>query len=468
MNAEWTPSLRSGATPLYRAIADALSEAIDRGELRAGARLPTHRDLAGRLAVTVGTVSRAYAEAERRGLTRGEVGRGTFVLPSVTGAASTVGGAAVGPEPSAVVDLSQSLLAWSAASPELGEIRRGLAELAADASLPELLGAQSPLGSIEHRARAEQLLVDLGLRVDGTEAVITDGGQNAMAAVLAATCRAGDIVLTEELTFPGIKAVASYQGLRLRPVAIDREGLLPDALAVACRAERARVLYTIPTLHNPTSAVLGRRRRRAVADIARRHDLVVLEDAVYSPLAEDPPPPIGRSAPERSFLFTSFSKLLAPGLRVGLLQTPSAWASRLRSALWATQGLGAGLLAELALRWAENGVMAAVIGRLRVEASERFQLAREVMAPHRLAGHPCSYHVWLELPEPWSGHRFASAAREVGVLVSPSDLFSVSRTQSHAVRVSLLGVGGTSELENALRSLRLLIDQPAAVSRWVV
>ena len=73
----WMPRIEEGASPLYLAIADAVQKDLESGALLAGARLPTHRDLADHLSVTVGTVSRAYAEAERRGLTYGEVGRGT-------------------------------------------------------------------------------------------------------------------------------------------------------------------------------------------------------------------------------------------------------------------------------------------------------------------------------------------------------------------------------------------------------
>ena len=75
----WTPDLSGRNGPRYRAIADALAEDVRGGRLAAGTRLPTHRDLAWRLKMTIGTVSRAYAEAERRGLVAGEVGRGTYV-----------------------------------------------------------------------------------------------------------------------------------------------------------------------------------------------------------------------------------------------------------------------------------------------------------------------------------------------------------------------------------------------------
>src|SRR5690348_232297 len=75
----WQPDIGLRPGPRYRAIAEALAEDVRSGTLPAGTRLPTHRDLAWRLHVTVGTVSRAYAEAERRGLISGEVGRGTFV-----------------------------------------------------------------------------------------------------------------------------------------------------------------------------------------------------------------------------------------------------------------------------------------------------------------------------------------------------------------------------------------------------
>ena len=104
---------------------------------------------------------------------------------------------------------------------------------------------------------------------------------------------------------------ASLLSLRLAPVAIDEQGLLPDAVAALCRSGSVKALYTLPTLHNPTATVLPLERRRALAEIARSHGLALVEDDVYGFLLKDAPAPLATFAPERSFYITSTSKSMA-------------------------------------------------------------------------------------------------------------------------------------------------------------
>jgi DNA-binding transcriptional MocR family regulator len=87
----WSPDIGKREGPVYRAIADAIAQALEAGELQPGEGLPTHRALARALGVTVGTVSRGYAEAERRGMVVGEVGRGTFVRGGEPGGPADLG-----------------------------------------------------------------------------------------------------------------------------------------------------------------------------------------------------------------------------------------------------------------------------------------------------------------------------------------------------------------------------------------
>jgi DNA-binding transcriptional MocR family regulator len=243
----WTPDLASQSGPRYRAIAEALADDVRRGALTAGARLPTHRDLAWRLKVTVGTVSRAYAEAERRGLISGEVGRGTFVRALAAPPALRLHDAAPDAD---FIDLGVHRPRAEGEAPLLAEALRQLADTP---ELAQLMEYQPHAGrDAERAAGAAWIERSGGLAAAPEQVVVTASGQHAMAAILAAIAEPGDSLAVEALTYPGIRAIASLLHLKIVPIALDEHGIVPEALEAACRAGRLRALYALPTLHNPT------------------------------------------------------------------------------------------------------------------------------------------------------------------------------------------------------------------------
>ncbi len=298
----WRPRLVAGR-PLYLSIADALARDVAEGRLATGARLPTQRELAETLGVTVGTVTRGYAEAARRGLVSGEVGRGSFVRGPAPEPASL---------PGALVELGVNHP--PAASPPLcAALQAGLAELARSPSAGRLLDYPPEGGADAHRAAGARWVQRLGLPATPEQVLVTSGSQHALTTVFTAFLRPGEVVLTEALTYPGMKALAALLGLRLLPLAMDEHGLRPEALEAACRGGRARALYTVPSLHNPTTVVLPEERRREIAAIARRHGLLIVEDDVHGPLLEPSPRPLSLFAPELSVYLAGMAKILAPG-----------------------------------------------------------------------------------------------------------------------------------------------------------
>ncbi|MBX6321736.1 MAG: PLP-dependent aminotransferase family protein, partial [Rhodospirillaceae bacterium] len=290
----WVPQLSGRSGPRYVAIAEALAEDVRGGRLRPGDRLPTHRELAYRLGVTVGTVTRAYAEAERRGLVRGEVGRGTYVLGPPAAMPWQAARGRTEAAPPASIDLSTNI-AWPGDAE--ADLARTLARLA-EGDLAGLLGYQ-PAGALPaHRAAAAAwIALERGMPVAPEQVLVTGGGQQAMAVALTALARPGDLVLTEQLTYPGMRVLANRLHLRLQGVAMDEDGLIPEAFAAACRAGAPRVLYCMPSVQNPTGALMPEARRRAIAEIALDHDVAIVEDDVYGFLAPDGPAPLSVHAP---------------------------------------------------------------------------------------------------------------------------------------------------------------------------
>lgn len=446
----WRPSPASlaGVTgPRYRAIADRLARDIARGRLAPGARLPTHRALATQLGVTVGTVTRAYREVERLGLVTGEVGRGTFVrepphaatLPPAEG------------ERADLIDLSRNV---PDPRPAAKPMRAALRELAARGDLDALLDYQPPAGAERHREAGAHWLAQAGLDADPAQVVVTAGVQHALAVALAALAQPGDAVLTASLTYPGLIALARMLRLRLYGVELDAHGLRPDALEAACTARAPRALYCMPNVQNPTTAVMPEGRRREIAAIARRHGVAVIEDDIWGFLPGRRAAPLASHAPESSYYATSLSKSAAPALRVGYLRVPPASLEPVAASLRSTVWMAPPLTAEIATMWIRDGTAARLVAAQRSEARARVSLARRVLAGLDVSAPPESFHVWLQLPEPWRAAEFCAQARVRGVAVLPAEAFAVGRAGApHAARVCTGAARSRAELERGLRVL---------------
>ncbi|MEM7223877.1 MAG: PLP-dependent aminotransferase family protein [Pseudomonadota bacterium] len=459
----WLPDLQSQSGPRYKAIVACLAKDVAAGRLSPGTRLPTHRDLAWQLGVTVGTITRAYAEAEKRGLVLGEVGRGTFVRAAVPNAPPVPrrdpGGADL-------IDLSYN---FPPHSPENHVISEALGELSAEGGLPHLLDYQLGLGHPHHRAAGVAWLEQFGLEAEADQLAVTAGAQHAMLLATAAATRPGDILLAEELTFYGIKTIASLLDLRLYGLTMDEEGLTPEGLDAACRSSGAKALYCIPSLQNPTTAIMSEERRQAVAEVCRRHGVTVIEDDVYGFLPEPGPAPLTNRLPEQGIYLTSLSKCVAPGLRIGFLKAPAAKLERITTAMRASTLMAPPVMAEVAARLIADGRAKRLTQWQRGEAQARQALARRYLPAEGLSTQPDAFHLWLELPEPWRREDFTAAARRRGVGLASAEVFAVGRQPvPHAVRICLQAAQSRAHLEQALDILGDLLRTPEATRAPIV
>lgn len=467
----WTPNLEQFPGPRYQALATAIETAVRSGELPPGSRLPPQRDLAWKLGVTVGTVSRGYMLAEQKGLLSGEVGRGTFVRTSNDDSpASEVLG-----ELAPVQSLRlPSLIELSHNEPMLPDydaiLRRSLRTLAARGGLEHLLGYSRSLGDPAHRAAAAQWIGRTGLKLSPEQVIATAGAQQAIAIVMIALVEPGETVLVESLTYGGIHENARLRSATLHAVAMDEHGMLPDALDEAVRETGARMVMLQPTIHNPTNATMPLERRQAIIDVARRHDLTIVEDDVYGFIISERPLPIAALAPERTIYITSASKCMAPGLRVGWLAAPLALIERFADAQHAIAVNNPRLNQEIVRQWIEDGTAATMLEQLRAETAARQQLAAEIFAGYRLKSHPASLHCFVELPEPWQSNDFTAQALMQGVRIAGCTSFVPDHRQNPApwVRVSLAPSPSREELTEGLRRLRGLLDRRPEARRGVV
>lgn len=471
----WKPEVRESRAPLYLAIAQALADDIALGHLRPGDRLPTQRELGSALGVALGTVTRAYAEAERLGLIRGEIGRGTFVAqpagrPVMPGRAGAEELPRPPEESSGVIDLSVNLPVYSE-DPDLGSALRRLGERP---DLDQLLHYQAHAGMELHRRAGARWVERFGLDVGADSVLICAGTQNALTVAFSALAEPGDVVLTEQLTYPGVKAVARHLNLRLEGVEMDEGGLVPGAVVAAveklrARGRRARVLYLMPTLHNPTSASLSEARRREIADIARRHDLAIMEDDADRLLVAGAPPPLSSLAPERSYFVAGMSKAVSGGLRIAFLVAPPGQVERLAHGLWATHWMVAPLMAEIATLWIDDGTADLVVERKRTESAARQRMAREILSGIAYRAHPNGYHLWIELPNGWKSAELVAEAHRRGVAVTPAESFAVGEAEvPPAVRACLGAARDRRDVRTALTVLAGILRSDSGLGSAIV
>lgn len=438
---EWLPDLERYGKPHYRAIAEAIAQDVREGRLHVADRLPPQRDLADRLGLNFTTVARGYVEAQRRGLVEARVGQGTFVAGQVRPLQPSS-------RPS-IVDLTMNVAPEPEDEALRSRMQAGLMKVAAD--MPTLMRYQAFGGTYIQRETATQFLRQRGMTIEPERLLICPGTHVAFMAILQTLTRPGDTVLCEALTYPGIKAIAARLGLKLVGISIDHEGIDPDELDRLCREHSAKVLYLNPTLLNPTTATLPLDRRVRIAELARSHGLVILEDDAYGAQLKTPVPAFMTLAPDITYHVASLSKCVGAGLRIAYLTAPD------QRRLWPIAGLlrticvmASPMTTALSTLWIQDGTATAAIAALRREVGVRQAMAKDLLSRFDYQTDPEAFHIWLTLPEPWQRSTFAARMRSSDISIVVSDAFTVVGPPMEAVRISLGGVLTRAEVKTAL------------------
>ena len=454
---DWRPVLENDGESLYERLILALVRDIGTGSLRPGDRLPPQRHLADQLGLSVGTVTRAYVEAERRGLVAGHVGRGTFVAGDEDGDAEVVG-------QGQVVDLSVNVVPHQAAAKRLAQ---SLSTLKRHPDLNDAMGYAPPAGpERQRRAAAEWVRRVAGLEVSWQNLVMTSGAQQAMALAFGTICRAGDTVLCEDSTFYGMKSLAEHLGLTLRGVEMDGEGVIPERLEQAARETGARTAYLMPTIHNPTGRSMRPARRRDIVRVARKCDMWLVEDdnyAAFGPQGSKAVVPLTALAPERCFYLGGVSKSVAPGLRTGYLHCPTTThlesiLRTVRATVYAPSSLGGMFLAD----WIEDGSAFEVVAAVRHELETRAALAREILGPGHAGAVGLAPHFWLPCDE-LGAERLAGRALRAGVALTPPAAPTAPGTRTSGIRVCIGAAANTAQLAVGMERLRSALAEQEVV-----
>lgn len=473
------PLERRGPRPVFRQIVDYLRRAIEAGRLPPGAKLTPIRLFAKELGVNRETVADAYRELETLGLTESGVGRGTFVLGRADGARS--GSSSSTPVRPFVPALSRGAAATLALpvvdyGAEPGAVR--LERLVPDPSFYPvdefrralnhvllrtgrgLLDYGDPRGHEGLRRVIVERLAASGIEADADELVVTSGSTQALGLVARLFCDPGDGVAVEEPGYPGVYAALAALGLRPVPVPLAADGLDLDALEAVLAAGGIRLLYTMPTFHNPTGLSTSLEHRQRLLELVGRHGIPILEDDFEKDLrvrgrAVPPLRALDRSG--RVVYVGTFSKVLFPGVRVGWVLAgarllDAALALKRASDLASSHAVQAALA-----RFCRAGDYDRHVRRAGKELARRLARAFEALTAHLPEGSSFTrpeggLAAWVTLPEPIDTLALLPEAKRAGVVYAPGCIFHSDRRRSSSLRLSI-AAASPEDIERGVQAL---------------
>ncbi|MBV9501869.1 MAG: PLP-dependent aminotransferase family protein [Acidobacteriaceae bacterium] len=433
--------------PLHARLASSIKEAIRRGDLPPGTKLPSERALAKTLAISRTTVLTAYNDLRSSGWLESRAGSGTWV----NRATSINARAKVRADMLARSPLLNFLLAEGSGVIDLSvATTRPLTSLSEDAfELPaeerRWLFEQRdymPFGFPALRERIAARYCKLGVKTRAEQILITTGAQQAISLVTALYVQRGDPVLTEDPTFFGALEAFRLAGARLAPLEVGVDHIFMQALRNRITTVRPRLFYVTPTFQNPTGATMGDSSRHRLAELIAEFEIPTIEDETLAEMVLEgnrPTPVAAFGGGENIFTIGSLSKLFCAGLRVGWVRTSAAQAARL-ARIKSSIDLGSAVLpqaigARLLTRLDE------AVERRRVELQQKRDLVEQLLLerlPDWTFTHPCGgLSIWARL-QGADATAFAQLALRRGVAIAPGNVFSIADSYADYVRIPFL------------------------------
>lgn len=441
------------ARPAYLLIADIIADGINSGEFQPRDRLPPLRDLAALLAINYTTATRGYAEARRRGLIDSRPGMGSFIrgkVPSVP----LNGGSSYEMTMNSPIEPGEELAQAIAA---------GAINLFTQKNILALLRYQDFGGLADDKAMAKVWLEKQLPPVSIDEILVTQGIHSALVGLLTLLCRHGGSVCVSDLIYPGLKAIASQLNITLQSLPCDEDGPLPRAFEHQCQTGNIRALYVNPTIQNPTTLTLPLRRREALADVALRYSIPVIEDEAYAALATQHIASFSELIPELTWYLTGMSKCFGPGLRTAFVKGPGKRNTQLLAgALRALNVMASPLTNALAAQWIQEGTADRVLQSVRAESTIRQKIAANILKEFSYRATPEGFHLWLLLPRHfnWNPAEMAVQLRDLGVSAVSSAAFCTDNNPPDAIRICLGGAWSREVCTENLHTLAHVMRNP--------
>jgi DNA-binding transcriptional MocR family regulator len=440
-------------------LADHFAQAIESGELEPGARLPAMRDLARDLGCALVTVSQAYELLAARGRVIARVGKGTFVAPPADAAAPfarrwepDISRFARAPRLEGTMEqLTRATipgaisLATGHPAPEtfpLHEFARAM-QRTLTGDPPEMMQYLGSTGDADLCETLAQLLRGRGARAEARDVIVCSGAQQAADIVATVLLDERSVVASESPTYSGTLGVFDARGVTYVEVRGDDDGVRVDDVERVFAEYRPRLFYVNPIAQDPTGAVLPARRAKQIVALARRYDVVILEDQTGWPLTYDgsaPQPLAAFDTDGRVIVMESLSKSIFPALRIGYLYARGAVAEALEVAKVRADVFTSTLTQRALWRFMSSPAYARHLRSARALYRDRRDAFVDALAqavPWANVHPPAAgVNVWLALPPRISTQAAFDACAREGVLVMPADPFYPTRTGPPALRLS--------------------------------
>ena len=445
--------------PLYIRLASEFRRQIDNGVLSAGDKLPSIRGLQRVRRVSTATVMEAYLRLERDGYVRARDRSGFYVVQPNGRAlpAPDIATTLLPPVPVGINDLVSQILVQSSDTKlvplgistlgptllPISRLNRAFRRALTHRPLHSATyGAQR--GDVSLRRQIARRAIASGFSCNPDDIVVTNGGLDALNLALRAVASPGEVVAVESPTYFGVLQVIELLGLKAVEVPTDPQaGIDLGLLDRIIRRHRVKAVVTMPTCHNPLGSVMGETAKADLIALTARHETAVIEDAVYADLVYDDTERRPAKAFDRKglvILCGSFSKVLAPGLRVGWVE-----AGRFRDRVQALKSMTTmttSALPQLAVaELLESGFYDRYIRRLRVIAADqtnRYAHALSAAFPSgtRMTRPSGGTLLWVQLPKKVDGSRLYRRALDRGIGIFPGEIFSAGGKHRGYVRIS--------------------------------
>ena len=457
-NTKWLPTLEGEGRSKYKKLAEAIRSAIVSGQLPPGAKLPPVRELAFQVGVTPGTVARAYGLMTDEGRLVAGVGRGTFV-------ADPAARAKVPQDVPLITKVDESIADFrSSRVPDVGQGR------AIDAVMMEVaqshrrrhINYPSQDTDLEAREAVMDWIagVDKG-PVDPDHIVLANGAQNAVIMCLFNILSGpAPVILTEELAYPGVRHAARLLRAKVVGVAMDEDGVIPEALAEAYRAHGGQVLITSPSVHSPTTTHTPLHRKIAIAEVARSLNLTIIDDDCHA--SQDTNVPSYRAIlPEQTYYVSSLTKSVSGALRFGYAVAPMGQGSALRQVAQSAHYGVSQPITDICAMLIQNGQAARIRNQVAEKIAGRVRTAVNILGRWDIRWREDAPFLWLNLPAGWRASRFMAACEARGIEVKPADEFALPDDRApNAVRLAVTTCVSDTLYTDALQEIDQLLSEP--------
>ncbi len=334
---------------------------------------------------------------------------------------------------------------------------KALLKLAAGQPL-DFLSLHTARGSAADREVAAAWLSKPGFPVEPTDVYIAGGGHHACMVILLAAKLQNKTIAVEELTYLNFIAIARLLNIKLVPCAVDDFGLVPSSLTEVCAQTKIDALYLMPTVNNPLGTVIPADRRRKIVAVARKNDLLIIEDDAYGFLDETLLPNFFNLAPERSFFIYSLSKSYGQGIKTSYLLAPKTYTENIIEALRMINANQSPIFSWVINKLIQTGRLKEIIREKQEKGSKMQQEVRLLLNGYPVLGHKNGWHLWIDLPMHIKSDELTRRLGNSGVSVVSAASFSVSGEHNHAIRIAF---GAEKDFARIVEGIEIIKQQIA-------